>query len=141
MMRIIFFFFFSSRRRHTRLTCDWSSDVCSSDLLNASNARTYRLGWRTAAGTPVPFTLIGNDGGLLPAPRDCTDAYLASAERLDVLLDLSDLEVGDALFLETRAFDPMHMETAGRPSAAAQAAPAADYAAMGHAARAPDPHA
>src|SRR6267142_2111019 len=26
------FFFFSSRRRHTSLTCDWSSDVCSSDL-------------------------------------------------------------------------------------------------------------
>src|SRR6266571_7389359 len=31
----MFFFFFSSRRRHTRLTCDWSSDVCSSDLLGA----------------------------------------------------------------------------------------------------------
>src|SRR4051812_50129839 len=31
-MRPIFVFFFSSRRRHTRLTCDWSSDVCSSDL-------------------------------------------------------------------------------------------------------------
>src|SRR5690242_20887649 len=29
---IFFFFFFSSRRRHTRLTYDWSSDVCSSDL-------------------------------------------------------------------------------------------------------------
>src|SRR6266480_938244 len=29
---LLFFFFFSSRRRHTRLTCDWSSDVCSSDL-------------------------------------------------------------------------------------------------------------
>src|SRR5690242_20925519 len=29
-----FFFFFSSRRRHTRLTCDWSSDVCSSDLVH-----------------------------------------------------------------------------------------------------------
>src|SRR5690348_17905938 len=28
-----FFFFFSSRRRHTRWTGDWSSDVCSSDLL------------------------------------------------------------------------------------------------------------
>src|SRR5467141_2036040 len=25
-------FFFSSRRRHTRFKCDWSSDVCSSDL-------------------------------------------------------------------------------------------------------------
>src|SRR6266850_6344120 len=29
----MFFFFFSSRRRHTRLQGDWSSDVCSSDLL------------------------------------------------------------------------------------------------------------
>src|SRR2546430_9354655 len=29
------FFFFSSRRRHTRFDCDWSSDVCSSDLLKA----------------------------------------------------------------------------------------------------------
>src|SRR5437868_13921956 len=28
-----FFFFFSSRRRHTRSKRDWSSDVCSSDLL------------------------------------------------------------------------------------------------------------
>src|SRR5688572_33412430 len=27
-------FFFSSRRRHTRFDCDWSSDVCSSDLLD-----------------------------------------------------------------------------------------------------------
>src|SRR5882762_9426804 len=31
-MIIFFFFFFSSRRRHTRFKCDWSSDVCSSDL-------------------------------------------------------------------------------------------------------------
>src|SRR2546427_11335380 len=29
------FFFFSSRRRHTRFDCDWSSDVCSSDLRHA----------------------------------------------------------------------------------------------------------
>src|SRR5260370_15266266 len=28
----LFVFFFSSRRRHTRFKCDWSSDVCSSDL-------------------------------------------------------------------------------------------------------------
>src|SRR2546430_6008091 len=28
----ILLFFFSSRRRHTRFDCDWSSDVCSSDL-------------------------------------------------------------------------------------------------------------
>src|SRR5437588_3617157 len=30
------FFFFSSRRRHTRSLCDWSSDVCSSDLVHAA---------------------------------------------------------------------------------------------------------
>src|SRR2546430_8652407 len=35
------FFFFSSRRRHTRFDCDWSSDVCSSDLL--SKVRTVLL--------------------------------------------------------------------------------------------------
>src|SRR5438034_1620544 len=32
MLLFFFFFFFSSRRRHTRSLCDWSSDVCSSDL-------------------------------------------------------------------------------------------------------------
>src|SRR5437016_7041205 len=37
-----FFFFFSSRRRHTRLVSDWSSDVCSSDLLNRTG---IRCGW------------------------------------------------------------------------------------------------
>src|SRR5258707_11987202 len=36
--RLSFFFFFSSRRRHTRYWRDWSSDVCSSDLL--------REGWK-----------------------------------------------------------------------------------------------
>src|SRR2546427_3712090 len=33
MLFSVFFFFFSSRRRHTRFDCDWSSDVCSSDLV------------------------------------------------------------------------------------------------------------
>src|ERR1035441_7323843 len=38
------FFFFSSRRRHTRCLSDWSSDVCSSDLLGlmASDAEALR---------------------------------------------------------------------------------------------------
>src|SRR5260370_923442 len=31
------FFFFSSRRRHTRFKCDWSSDVCSSDLRSSGH--------------------------------------------------------------------------------------------------------
>src|SRR5438034_5594258 len=32
MVAMMVVFFFSSRRRHTRSLCDWSSDVCSSDL-------------------------------------------------------------------------------------------------------------
>src|SRR2546422_10906813 len=33
MCHLVVVFFFSSRRRHTRCSRDWSSDVCSSDLL------------------------------------------------------------------------------------------------------------
>src|SRR5206468_10082709 len=39
----IFFFFFSSRRRHTRSDRDWSSDVCSSDLLRQDIASVCHL--------------------------------------------------------------------------------------------------
>src|SRR5688572_18948648 len=35
-------FFFSSRRRHTRFDCDWSSDVCSSDLVEPLHAHSPR---------------------------------------------------------------------------------------------------
>src|SRR2546430_9771560 len=34
-------FFFSSRRRHTRFDCDWSSDVCSSDLDSHEVGKQY----------------------------------------------------------------------------------------------------
>src|SRR5688572_32721099 len=45
-----FFFFFSSRRRHTRFDCDWSSDVCSSDLpASASNGRGWPSCWRAGS--------------------------------------------------------------------------------------------
>src|SRR2546430_17608810 len=66
-------FFFSSRRRHTRFDCDWSSDVCSSDLgaiavvlasfglfgLMSYNVRAQRneLGIRIALGATAPMIL------------------------------------------------------------------------------------
>src|SRR5436309_11601970 len=41
---VFFFFFFSSRRRHTRFSRDWSSDVCSSDLIDSRQlVRTRRM--------------------------------------------------------------------------------------------------
>src|SRR5256885_15358217 len=50
MASVLFFFFFSSRRRHTRLQGDWSSDVCSSDLLMTVRERTREIGIRMATG-------------------------------------------------------------------------------------------
>src|SRR5207302_7414565 len=45
------FFFFSSRRRHTRFSRDWSSDVCSSDLLVAWIA-LVALAWPSLGALP-----------------------------------------------------------------------------------------
>src|SRR5690606_40891672 len=39
-----FLFFFSSRRRHTRFSRDWSSDVCSSDLISTLAAAAVDRG-------------------------------------------------------------------------------------------------
>src|SRR2546430_2805999 len=39
---VVCFFFFSSRRRHTRFDCDWSSDVCSSDLMTVASQNLAR---------------------------------------------------------------------------------------------------
>src|SRR5258705_10714520 len=49
-----FFFFFSSRRRHTRCLSDWSSDVCSSDLLLGAYV-TYIA---HSAGLPVWLGMV-----------------------------------------------------------------------------------
>src|SRR5688572_6470847 len=46
---IAVFFFFSSRRRHTRFDCDWSSDVCSSDLTVKTGVR-----WKTSFAADAP---------------------------------------------------------------------------------------
>src|SRR2546430_8715749 len=63
---IVFFFFFSSRRRHTRFDCDWSSDVCSSDLgIVAGNFSAFWNGILIAAlmGGAYGVTLYGNSQG------------------------------------------------------------------------------
>src|SRR5260221_675434 len=50
------FFFFSSRRRHTRSLCDWSSDVCSSDLFGATGS----VGWNfSVADGALDFLAAG----------------------------------------------------------------------------------
>src|SRR6266568_6234896 len=50
-MVCISFFFFSSRRRHTRWNCDWSSDVCSSDLAANPAAQLVELSQAEGVGS------------------------------------------------------------------------------------------
>src|SRR4051812_11101423 len=56
-------FFFSSRRRHTRLTCDWSSDVCSSDLAFLAAARAGDF--EALVGLLAPDVVFRSDTGRL----------------------------------------------------------------------------
>jgi FtsP/CotA-like multicopper oxidase with cupredoxin domain len=60
-------------------------------ILNGANARIFRL----ALGTGAAFTLIGNDGGLLVSPVSLTSIDIAPAERVDVLVDLRNFNVGE----------------------------------------------
>src|SRR5688572_31344436 len=68
-----FFFFFSSRRRHTRFDCDWSSDVCSSDLcwtipssprlrhaavMSLRTLKSIETSWREPSGRMTPPWLV-----------------------------------------------------------------------------------
>jgi FtsP/CotA-like multicopper oxidase with cupredoxin domain len=63
-------------------------------LLNASNARRYRLALTVAGGPNLPMTQIGSDGGLLAAPVGHDAIEIASGERFDVVVDFSVLPVG-----------------------------------------------
>src|SRR5690349_22000035 len=103
-LSFFFFFFFSSRRRHTRSLRDWSSDVCSSDLMRDrgpkakllnDNARTGEVGqlfhrdWRDGIaflrsrgrpflGSETGQCLTDRAGAKSQAHRDFTDGDLGS---------------------------------------------------------------
>src|SRR5438034_7358365 len=89
---IFFFFFFSSRRRHTRSLCDWSSDVCSSDLAQRITRRNaVRLqplrGRRWGDGRP------GRGSVWLPVPSTA-----AATDRKSTRLNSSHTVISYAVF-------------------------------------------
>src|SRR5262249_58342360 len=70
------FFFFSSRRRHTRLVSDWSSDVCSSDLI--FQATLVKLELRAPSAAPR-----SKRAARAPAPDEAPrDDFVARVERV-----------------------------------------------------------
>lgn len=87
-------------------------------ILNAANARVFRI----ALSNGRPFTLIGNDGGLLEAPIDVSEIEIGNGERVDVLVDLSEEREGTRLSLRCRrsGWDLLHIRISGdrepRPS-------------------------
>lgn len=64
-------------------------------VVQGSNARVFRL----ALGNGAPFTVIGNDGGLLPNPVQVSQIALGPGERLDLLVDLRGFHLGDRVML------------------------------------------
>jgi blue copper oxidase len=80
-------------------------------ILNGSNARSYQLAF-LQQGRKLAYHLIGTDGGLLSAAQRMEQTFIAPGQRLDVLLDLREVQDGKPVTLATLAFDPMHAEGA-----------------------------
>src|SRR5260370_15834401 len=81
--------YFSSRRRHTRFKCDWSSDVCSSDLSDALTHH-FRLGMPHYM---VPRWFIHMEALPATASGGKVDRVLASRlsmEKLATLISMGD---------------------------------------------------
>lgn len=70
-------------------------------LLNASNARLYKLAW--SDGTPL--TVIATDGGLLARPLERPYVMLAPAERIELWADFSRYADGAELVLKSLPFE------------------------------------
>src|SRR5215211_565417 len=82
---MVVFFFFSSRRRHTRSLCDWSSDVCSSDLVRVPELadRDYRQTPVSLLGARQAVSLAKYAGASQDAPEELQAAedHLQAAEK------------------------------------------------------------
>src|SRR5215471_15975532 len=69
--------------------------------LQSTNRQTASAGGENGNGATVPFWLIANDGNLLPKPIQVTSATIGVAERVDVIVDFTQV-AGQTLYIENR---------------------------------------
>src|SRR6266853_5199475 len=113
------FFFFSSRRRHTRFDCDWSSDVCSSDLLARGDfGRLASDGQTTVARGVDVAQILGWTEGRLAFERTPLPEVLAE---LDRWFD-RDFVLGDSSLVRLRLTTSLRGESLGEAIAVLEAA-------------------
>lgn len=71
-------------------------------LLNGGPSRLYQIYFTTASSTAEAFTVISNDGNLLPHPIVTDNLPLWVANRYDVIIDFSKYNAGDQIFMVNR---------------------------------------
>lgn len=74
-------------------------------LFNCSNARFYDFRF-VAAGSAVPFSQIGSDGGLLDCPVRLSRLVIGPGERADLVVDFAGLKAGSTVVLTNSANVP-----------------------------------
>ncbi len=74
-------------------------------VLAAGNGRVFNI-TLSNAGTTVPFTIIGSDGGYLPAPQVVNNVQLGITERADLLVDFSQFAAGTQIIMLNAGADP-----------------------------------
>src|SRR2546430_16614488 len=88
-------FFFSSRRRHTRFDCDWSSDVCSSDLKGMAATMGYARVTDLAHRAENLLDLVRRGGR--PATDDLLQLLFRARDALERAVELSVVEREDEI--------------------------------------------
>jgi spore coat protein A len=68
-------------------------------ILDGSNSRFYQLSFSNG----IYFTQIGSDGGYLKAPVQLTSKLIAPGERIDILVDFSNIAAGQKIILQNAA--------------------------------------
>src|SRR2546427_3720852 len=112
-------FFFSSRRRHTRFDCDWSSDVCSSDLKGTCGVLVMALHAQAAqrlgqafAGQEVRKQYLALVRGWLPDAVEVDHALRPDDAPEDAPAQPAQTSLRCLARLEwPEAFDPRHAAT------------------------------